>query len=521
MKSIIRTLCVLSLLQIAAVFAFANGPGNLDLTFAGTGYVMGANYPSQQGLKVVVQIDGKILVCASTFSLADISRFNPDGTLDTSFGSGGRIMPAELFGMPWSTGVSLLLQADGKIVFVGEIWGSNAGGGAVVRFNSDGTPDITFDGDGLVWVDFNNTGARPHRAALGPDGKIAVQGIWPDPHFGSWHGGMARYNSDGSVDTTFGNNGSIISGTFGGIGLTFQADGKMIGVLGGMRVARYNANGSLDTSFDGDGMSPVPVLPGNPSPRTLALLPDGRILAAGEIVNEPNLYFCLARYNSDGSLDMTFNGTGTVVAPIPGNYGFLSGLAVQSDGKIVAGGTARLSGGSFDLVVVRYNADGSLDTTYGSNGKSVIDLGFSDTLEGLVLDGLDRAVLVGGSQSAFVARITSEAAPLVDVGGRVTSTNGQGIGNATIILKNSNNERRYALTNAFGYYAFSGVSSNEIYVVSASNKRYRFQPPTRTITLMNSLADVDFIGNTGSESVVNLVIGDWKPPIKTLGGRNK
>jgi uncharacterized delta-60 repeat protein len=521
-NTVIRALFTLLLLQIAAAFAYANGPGNLDLTFAGTGYVMDARYPFLQGLNVIIQVDGKIVVCGGTPATAEVSRLNPDGTLDTSFGNGGRILPNEFFGFPRSGCTSLLLQPDGKILFVGGFGniGLPGGGGAVVRFNSDGTPDTSFDVDGLVWINFNIYVGAPHRAALGPDGKIAVQGVWADPRFGSLYGGMARYNSDGSVDTTFGDNGSMISGTFGGVGLTFQADGKMVGGVGGMRVARYNANGSLDTSFDGDGTSAAPSLPGNPFPRTLALLPDGKILAAGEINNEPNLYFCIVRYNGDGSLDTTFNGTGTVVTSVPGSYGYLSGLGVQTDGRIVAGGNSLFPGNTNDLVVVRYNVNGSLDTTYGSNGKAVIDLGFSDSLSGMVLDSADRAVLVGTSQTAqsqmaFVARITSEAAPLVEVGGRVTSTNGMGISNATIILKNSNNEKRYALSNAFGYYVFSGVSSNETYVVSASNKRYRFQPPTRTITLINSVADVDFIGNTGTESLVDSVIGDGTPSVKT------
>lgn len=503
-----KTILLLLLLQMTAVLANANGPGSLDLTFAGTGYVMDGRYPFLQGSSVVIQIDGKVLVCSGTPATAEISRFNPDGTLDTSFGNGGRILPHEFFGFPRSSYAGLLLQPDGKIVFAGDFRNISTpgGGGVITRFNSNGTPDTSFDVDGLVWIYFAGYEGGPRRAALGPDGKIAVQGIWTDPHFGSLRDGMSRYNSDGSVDTTFGDNGSTISGTFGGIGLSFQADGKMVGGVGGMRIARYNANGSLDTSFDGDGISAAPGAPGNTFPRTLALSPDGKILAAGEINNEPNLYFCLVRYNSDGSLDTTFNGTGTVVTPVPGSYGYLAGLAVQSDGKIVAAGNALFPGNTNDLVLVRYNVDGFLDTTYGSNGKAVINLGFSDSLSGMALDSADRAVLAGTSQTdqtqmAFVARITSESAPLVDLGGRVTSVNGSGISNATVVLTNAQQQKRYALTNAFGYYGFSAVSSNEIYTVSVSNKRYRFKPSSQSITLMSSITNLDFTGNPGSETL--------------------
>lgn len=506
--TVIRTLFTLLLLQIATAFAYANGPGNLDLTFAGTGYVRGTDFPIQSASDVVIQADGKILVLGtnSASSLTNISRFNSDGTLDTSFGNGGRISPGDLFGFPLTAGSHLLLQPDGKFIFTGSV-----GGGAVIRFNPDGTPDTTFDGDGLARVDYyNNNGGSVLQAALSPDGKITVQGLWVDPRFSALYEGTARFNGDGSYDTSFGVNGRLVNFN-PGLAFFFQPDGKMIGGIDHLRVVRRNADGSLDTSFNGDGTSQAPPLPGNSLVRAMALSPDGKVLAAGEVMwNGVNDDFAIVRYNSDGSLDTTFNGTGIVVTPILEGNDRATGLSIQSDGKIVACGTSSLPDFTQDIALVRYNVDGSLDTTFGSNGKTTIDLGFSESVKRMVLDGSDRALVFGRSQTAFVARFTSEAAPLVDVGGRATSTNGQGISNATVFLINANNERRNAITNGFGYYIFSGVSSNETYTVFVSAKRYRFQPPTRSVTLMSSVMDLDFIGNPGSLSLVDRVTGDEK-----------
>ena len=501
-NTVIRALFAFLLLQIAAAFGYANGPGNLDLTFAGTGYVRGAALPLDSVKDVVIQTDGKILVLCNNnlSSLTDISRFNPDGTLDTSFGNGGRLLPGALFGVTSSSGSALLLQPDGKIIFAG-----NVGGGALIRLNSDGTLDTTFDGDGRAPVSYNNNGGGVLQAALRPDGKITVQGRWVDPRFGAQYDGTARFNNDGSYDTSFGINGSLVNFKYG-IPFSFQPDGKVIGGSGQLRVIRYNTDDSRDASFGIDGVSQIPPLPGNAPVRAIALSSDGKVLTTGEVLwNGLNDDFAIVRYNSDGSLDTSFNGTGAVVTPVLGSNDRPSGISIQSDGKIVVCGTAQRPDNSQDIALVRYNIDGSLDTTYGSNGKVVIDLVFSEGNLSMVLDSSDRALVFGRSQTAFITRFTSAAAPVVDVGGRATSTNGQGISNATVFLINEHNERQSTLTNGFGYYIFSGVSSNETYTVFVSAKRYRFQPPTRSVTLMSSVLDLDFIGNPGSTSLVERV----------------
>lgn len=524
-NTVIRALFTFLLLQIAAVFAYPNGPGNLDLTFAGTGYAYyGFEGGPYQGKEVVVQPDGKILTLSNSnpmYARTGITRFHPDGTLDTSFGSGGKILPDVHFGFTGSGGGGLLLQPDGKIVFVGSMDFDANRWIALARYNTDGTLDPSFDGDGMVLTRITGRGSFSTGAALGPDGKIVVLAQWFDsPTFG-YRPGMVRYNTDGSLDTSFDGDGQLTS-TFVWSDVAVQADGKIVTSYSlstsdtQFRLARYNLNGGLDASFDGDGMVTTPTLPGSSDAFSIVLLPDGRILAGGQTNAGSNYDFCIVRYHPDGSLDTSLNGTGTVITPILAGDDNIQDIAIQSDGKIVAAGFARI-GTVTDMALVRYNFDGSLDSTYGSGGKAVIDLGFSEVIRALALDGSNKAVVVGGAQMNLVGRITSDYAPLVDVGGRVTSTNGQGISNATIFLTNVNNQRRQALTNAFGYYIFSGVPSNETYTVFVSAKRYRFQPPTQSVTLVNSVSDLDFTGNPGSESLVDLVIGGDKSATKTPG----
>lgn len=524
----IRAFFALLLLQIAAVFAYPNGPGNLDLTFAGTGYAYyGFEGGPYQGAEVIVQPDGKILTLSNSnpmYARTGITRFHPDGTLDTSFGNSGKILPDYDFEFDGSGGGGLLLQPDGKIVFVGSMGWDADRWIALARYNADGTLDPSFDGDGMVLTRITGRGSFSTGAALGPDGKIVVLGQWLDnPFTTGYRPGMLRYNPNGSLDTSFDGDGQLTS-TFVWTDVAVQADGKIVTSYSlstsdnQFRLARYNVNGGLDTSFDGDGMVTTPTLPGNSAAFSIMLLPDGRILAGGRANGGPAYDFCIARYHPDGSLDTSLNGTGTVITPILAGDDVYQDLAVQSDGKIVAAGFARTATVP-DMALVRYNFDGSLDSTYGSGGKAVIDLGYGDVIRALALDGSNKAVIVGGAQLNLVARITSDYAPLADVGGRVTSTSGQGISNATVILTNANNERQTALTNAFGYYIFSGVSSNETYTVFVSAKRYRFQPPTQTITLMNSVSDLDFTGNPGGSLTEIRGTGDEKPATKTSGIR--
>jgi uncharacterized delta-60 repeat protein len=413
-----------------------------------------------------------------------------------------------------STPADLILQPDGKIVLAGTVGIDTLIRIALVRYNPDGTYDTSFDGDGAVKTTVLGM-CRAAAAVVQPDGKIVITGFAIQPSNSTYHIVLARYNTDGSLDTSFDGDGVVtipISGQGSGTAVAVQADGKIL--MGGssgspnrFTLARFNTDGSADPTFGGGIVNTQ--LSTSSGISSIALMPDGSIIAAGS-ANGSNSDFAVARYNPDGLLDTTFDSDGIVITPVGTGNDFLAGIAIQADGKLVAAGHA-FNGTRNDMALVRYNTDGSLDSSYGAGGKAVIALFSDTTISSLSLDAAGKAVVVGTSgASMLAARITAEPAPLVDVGGRITSTNGQGIGNAQIVLRDVNNNRRYALTNAFGYYIFSGVSSNESYIVSVSSKRYRFQPSSQSIILVGSLANVDFIGNPGSESR-----SAGKPAIKT------
>jgi uncharacterized delta-60 repeat protein len=238
-----------------------------------------------------------------------------------------------------------------------------------------GDLDPLFGGSGIATANFIAINAT----AVQPDGKILVVGT----------GGfltLARYLADGSLDPSFGEGGYVEPNLFPNA-VALQPDGKIVvagaasGGLGEFALARFNPDGSLDTSFGTGGITytefPEPEPPGVPRGSyadALAVLPNGDIVAGGvaEVSGfPPNTYFALARYTLDGLLDPTFGEGGTVQTSFTG-YDGLAGIAVQPDGKIVAGGAS--SGGGHgnwgeSISIVRYQPDGSLDPTFGKAGK--------------------------------------------------------------------------------------------------------------------------------------------------------
>ena len=360
-------------------FALAryNANGSLDTTFSGDGKVtldLGIN---DFGSGITVQADGKILISGATHndftSNGDfvVVRYNPDGSLDTSF-SGDGIVTTPIGGD--AVGCSVKVQPDGRIV----VGGFSNGDFAVARYTANGTLDTTFSGDGIVTT---NIGGEDYGSGLmlQTDGKILLAGsTWP----GDGHSNFAlvRYNTDGSLDTSFSGDGIVTTDIHyrdQGIGMTVQSDGKILVVGesdGDFALVRYNIDGSLDTSFSGDGKV-ITDIANYDSGWSVTALPGGKILVAGYahggidqpfnigsdgmiLVGDRNSDFALMRYNADGTLDTTFDGDGKVTTDFGGNDIIFS-MAVQSDGKIVVSGTS-----SGDFALARYNTDGSLDTSF-------------------------------------------------------------------------------------------------------------------------------------------------------------
>ncbi|MCP3879389.1 MAG: hypothetical protein GY701_13515, partial [Sulfitobacter sp.] len=356
-----------------------NTDGSLDTTFGGGDGILTTAIGSgdDRAKDVTVQSDGKILVTGLSHNGTDwdfaLTRYNSDGTLDTSFGGGDGILTTAI-GAGDDLAASVTMQSDGKI----QVSGSSDNGSdkdlALVRYNTDGSLDTSFDGDGILTTAFGSANDFGNSVAVQSDGKILVAGTSFDGS--DWDFSLARYNTDGSLDTSFDGDGKLTTGFAGddasSLDLSVQGDGKILLAgyinIGGnydFALARYNTDGSLDTSFDGDGVLTTAVGSGADFGHSLAVQSDGKILVAGRSHNGSDDDFALVRYDTDGSLDTTFGGgDGMVTTAIgAGDDNGGQGLSVQSDGKIVVVGRSH-NGTDYDFGLIRYNTDGSLDTTF-------------------------------------------------------------------------------------------------------------------------------------------------------------
>jgi uncharacterized delta-60 repeat protein len=383
----------------------------LDASFGNNGRVIADFGNNTDGIAAVLQLDGKILVTGSTRDTTSVhfalARFNSNGSVDTSFGTNG-LVSAQLG--DWSYGENLALQADGKVIVLAQVWwtGYNCDI-ALVRYNNDGSLDSTFGNNGIVIADLGKDEVAFGITTL-PDGKIVVAGERSNMMSEERNADflLLRYNNDGSLDTTFDTDGIVITDFGGdeyGADIVLLPDEKFV-ILGArefpsdpnsddndVALVRYNSDGSLDTSFGTDGLVTTD-FGGNDMSNSSILQPDGRIVVAGEswnIPEDPELDsdFILARYNIDGTLDNTFGTNGMVITDIAKSDRWHS-VALRPDGKIMTVGTS-----AYDFVLTRYNSNGSLDTTFGTNGLAITDLGKEDISHDILIQP-DGRILVAG-----------------------------------------------------------------------------------------------------------------------------
>ena len=390
-------------------FAIAryNSDGSLDSSFDGDGQRFDDTDLPAAGAAVAIQPDQKIVVAGAceldlTYVFA-VARYNSDGSLDTSFDGDGRAITG--FGGGDDVASSVAIQPDGKIVAAG---GSSAGGHehfAAVRYNPDGSLDSGFGTAGKVTTAVATDDAA-NGVAIQPDGKIILGGTARTPTTAAF--ALLRYNSNGTPDATFGSGGKVttlVGLNDSGVAVAIQPDGKIL--LGGQMftggalqfaVLRYNSNGSLDTSFAGAGIAGIQIGPDGSFANAMVLQADGRIVVDGQ-VGTVGGGLAMARFNADGSIDTSFDGDGIVLMDGVSSLVVANGVAVQSDGRIIASGFRNNNISSGDFAAMRLNANGSVDTTYGSNGRVTVDVGHleGDGANGISLDASGRAVLVGSA----------------------------------------------------------------------------------------------------------------------------
>lgn len=335
-----------------------NADGTLDNTFGTGGKVITPVETNSRGNSVAMQSDGKILLGGASHWYINLVRYHSDGTLDTTFGAGGKII-TDIEGYYSEQCTSVAIQNDGKIL-LGGYGHHNANDNPyfiMVRYHSDGTLDGTFGTGGVV---IGSTGSA-YSMGIQNDGKIVLAGS------SDWSFALLRFNADGTPDSSFGTGGEVLTpvGSSGeSIALGIQSDGKI--VLGGysypdgsniadFTMVRYHSDGTLDNTFGVSGIVITNIGSASAMCHALGLQDDGKILLAGDAINDDATIsdFALMRYNSDGSLDNSFGNAGKVMTPVGASYSTCNALAIKSNGKIVLGGNA-YNGANTDMAVVQY-----------------------------------------------------------------------------------------------------------------------------------------------------------------------
>jgi uncharacterized delta-60 repeat protein len=392
-------------------------PADLDESLNGGGSVVTPIGNFGDTLRATaIQPDGKIVavgyaLVGNTDDFA-IVRYNPDGSLDETFGGGDGIVTTPILSST-DQAFAVALQADGKIVVGGQAFNGSNMDFALVRYNTDGSLDTTFDTDGKRTLAIGAAFDFIHDIAIQPDGKIVAAGRAGSGS--AYDIALARFTTTGATDNTFDADGKLTTPVGAqddrAHAMVIQPDGKIVvagvatrtitnGTGGDFALLRYNPSGSLDTTFDGDGKLITPFSEVGGSAEALALQPDGKLVAVGYYWNGENYDYALARYNPNGSLDTTFDGDGrlmTTVAPGTGSE-MAYAVAVQPDGKIVfAGNNSSDPSGSF--TTIRLNPNGTPDATFGNDGVSTeFIFGSTDTAYSLAIQP-DGKILAAGATS--------------------------------------------------------------------------------------------------------------------------
>jgi uncharacterized delta-60 repeat protein len=539
--------------------------GTLDASF-GTGGIANTDFGSPSlGEAVAQQADDKLVVLGFSttgagtlaFSGSVISRYNTDGTPDTGFGTNGTVAITA----PDFLALALGIQQDGGIVVGGTSLEALSGAGSfkLLRLNTDGSTDMTF-GNGLVSTSFPGASVSAiFSLAIQSDGMIVAAGTSGNDNTSTSAAfSAARYNTDGSLDTTFGSSGQVVVNlpTSIAFSVVLQPDGKI--VLGGetgigisgltnilsvlvgtqFAVVRLNVDGTPDTAFGTSGVVQSKIGSGAIASQ-IVIQSDGNIVAAGTTLSSlESVDFAMIRYTTAGALDATFGAGGVVTTNFDGNLDVGAAVALQSDGKMVMAGvdfslTASqdklergagvapqgfgsifpiiLGLGGCQIAVVRYNTDGSLDTSFGSNGAVSTAVGASAGVTSVLMQ-QDGKIVVAGATSPDMSAVNfavvryesglligdfllspAETSQIVEAGSSVNFTVDVTLAadslppSVPVFLTGSVSPASTSVTAAFSPTTVTPGASSTLTVAAAAGA----QPGNYTITIMGQTAAID------------------------------
>ena len=539
-------LAVVAALTISMVAQAAIG--DLDPTFGAGGKVttfVGSS--NSYANAMAVQSDGKIVVAGIPL----LTRYNSDGTLDTTFGANGIVNVSGI-----NQGNDVVIQMDGKILVAGNPkswWGAHTGF-EVARVSSNGSLDTSFGTNGIASLsipsnDYVDGPSNVRSVALQSDGKILVAGEEESLQGNySWFQ-VVRYNSNGSLDRVeMPQLGSFDYLTT----LIIQADGKIL--LAGNSIAyadtpsnyrltfvRLNPDFTYDSTLGGNGILVTDF--GNVGfyDYSIALQPDGKIVAVGQLgcfqycQVPPGYKFALARFNSNGSTDTTFGTNGVItnnlslMADLTNNPGTeqLKNIVVQPDGKLIVG-LDTFDGSHYHFLLTRFNSNGSLDTTFGTAGEVTTAFGTADDHLHSVILQPDGKIIAAGSTSNGTNTGIALARYLVANVNSVTATFiSEGANDGTILESYQNSgvggtQNRFATTISLGddpgnrqyrsILSFHTQSIPDNAVITAAQLMIRYQGVVGTDpfpTFGNLLVDIHsgYFGNS-----IGLELADFSAP---------
>ena len=398
-------------LPLSAVPLAVAAPGDLDPSFGGGDGIVTTDFNDgwDYSKDMVLDSSGRIVVVGIAQQHGGnqdfgVVRYLPDGSLDTSFGSNGKVTTA--FGDSVDEAYAVALDGVGRVVVSGWTYLS---GFAVTRYDPDGSLDTTFSDDGKVTTMYTGYDYG-YAVAIDDQGRIIVAGGGASSDVM-----LVRYNADGSLDPSFGANGVVVT-DYGSWDYAFavvlDSAGRILvaGTNGGyFLLGRYSPDGVLDTTFDHDGKVTTDLGSDDAEARAIVLDNSGRIVVAGWMRTSPTAYdFALARYNPDGSLDASLGGTGIVITDVDARDEGRD-VVLDSNGRIVVSGyvdpdEAGAGHAPHDFAILRYQPNGCLDSSFSGDGKAItdfspIEMSGAERGQAVALDGSGRIVVAGSTFS--------------------------------------------------------------------------------------------------------------------------
>ncbi len=371
-----------ALVRLHSISNFNSNQGKIYTQFTPNNDVANAIALRAGGKPIVV---GNVTNGVSPTSGTDfgIVTYNADGSLDLAFGSNGFVTIS--FDAD-DRANAVAVQTNGKILVVGKAANGSQYNLVVVRYNTNGTLDNTFGIAGVATLEIDDFDSEAMSIAIQTDGKIVVTGLSHDQFNDGFYAILARFNANGTLDNTFGSNAVVdlpAGNEYVGKSVGIQADGKIViacasqSSAGNFVVVRCNANGSIDNTFDTDGKVSTNVGTESSFAKSLVIQPDGKMVVCGKAKENSFDVLAMVRYNTNGSLDNSFDVDGIVMTNLSPIHVTATAVAIQPDGKIYLSGNSTNTSNA-DIVLARYAANGILDQSFNYSGTLILPFGYGN-----------------------------------------------------------------------------------------------------------------------------------------------